>query len=145
MDEVDIGGVKVGQYATFTVDAFPDKVFKGEVEAIQPQAIIQDNVVNYDVIVGITDTFENLLRPKMTASVTINLDSQKGVLVIPAKAVKHEGGKAFVMVPGAAGKGYIQRPVTVGRESGDFVQVKAGLSKGDKVLVTSGTNQNQGM
>jgi HlyD family secretion protein len=145
VDEVDIGGVKVGQSASFTVDAFPDKVFKGTVEAIQPQAVIQDNVVNYDVIVGITDSFEDMLRPKMTASVTINLDSQKGVLVIPAKAVKHEGGKAFVLVPAASGKGFTQRPVTVGRESGDFVQIKAGLSSGDKVQVASGNNQNQGM
>jgi len=135
VDEVDIGGVKVGQKASFTVDAFPDKVFTGAVEAIQPQAIIQDNVVNYDVIIGIQDAFENMLRPKMTASVTIALDSQKGVLVIPAKAVKHEGGKAFVMVPDANGKGTVQRPVTLGRESGDFVHVKAGLSAGDKVLV----------
>ena len=145
VDEVDIGGVKEGQKATFTVDAFPDKVFNGNVEAIQPQAVIQDNVVNYDVIIGITDPFEGQLRPKMTASVTINLDSQKGVLVVPAKAVKHEGGKAYVMVPGAGGKGFTQRPVTVGREAGDFVQVKAGLSAGDKVLVASGTGNSQGM
>jgi len=72
----------------------------------------------------------------MTASVTINLDSTKGALVIPAKAVKHEGGKAVVMVPGP--KGPTPRPVTLGRESGDYVQVKAGLSQGDKVLVSGG-------
>lgn len=144
VDEVDIGGVKIGQQASFTVDAFPDKTFHGVVEAIYPQAIIQDNVVNYDVVIGITDAFEGLLRPQMTASVTINLDSQKGVLVIPAKAVKHEGGKAFVMVPSGTGKGATQWPVTLGRESGDFVQVKAGLSAGDKVLVASGGN-SQGM
>lgn len=134
VDEVDIGGVKVGQKATFTVDAFPDKVFGGTVSAIHPQAVIQDNVVNYAVIISITDPFENMLRPQMTASVTINLDSQKGTLVIPTKAVKHEGGKAYVMVP--TGKIMTQRPVTLGRESGDYVQVKAGLSEGDKVLVT---------
>jgi HlyD family secretion protein len=133
VDEVDIGGVKVGQKATFTVDAFPEKVFHGEVVAIRPQAVIQDNVVNYDVIIKITDPFVGELRPQMTASVTISLDSLKGVLVIPAKAVKHEGGKTFVMVP--SGKGTQQRPVTLGRESGDFVQVKAGISEGDKVLV----------
>jgi RND family efflux transporter MFP subunit len=145
VDEVDIGGVKVGQQAAFTVDAFPDKTFQGVVEAIYPQAIIQDNVVNYDVVIGITDPFEGQLRPQMTASVTINLDSQKGALVVPAKAVKHEGGKAFVMVPGAGGKGATQRPVILGRESGDFVQVKAGLSAGDKVLVAGGNAQSQGM
>ncbi|MEW6363864.1 MAG: efflux RND transporter periplasmic adaptor subunit [Acidobacteriota bacterium] len=135
VDEVDIGGVKIGQKATFTVDAFPDQVFDGVVEAIYPQAIIQDNVVNYDVIINITESYEGLLRPQMTATVTINLDSLKGALVIPVKAVRHEAGKAFVMVP--SGEGFTQRPVTLGRESGDFVQVKAGLSQGDKVLVAS--------
>jgi HlyD family secretion protein len=143
VDEVDIGGVRVGQTATFTVDAFPDKVFHGVVQAIRPQAVIQDNVVNYSVILTITDPYENILRPQMTASVTINLDSLKGALVVPVKAVKHDGGKTFVLVPGA--KGPVQRPVTLGRESGDFVQVKAGLSEGDKVLVPGGNSQSQGM
>jgi HlyD family secretion protein len=138
VDEVDIGGVQVGQKATFNVDAYPDRVFNGQVVAIHPQAILQDNVVNYDVIIKITDPFEGLLRPSMTASVTISLDSLKGVLVIPAKAVKHEGGKTYVTVP--SGKGTQQRPVTLGRESGDYVQVKAGVSEGDKVLV-SGNNR----
>jgi HlyD family secretion protein len=145
VDEVDIGGVKVGQKASFAVDAFTDKVFHGVVQAIRPQAIIQDNVVNYAVILTITDPFENMLRPQMTASVTINMDSLKGALVIPAKAVKHEGGKAFVTVPSPGGKGTVQRPVTLGKESGDFVQVKAGLSMGDKVLVAGGSNQSPGM
>lgn len=139
VDEVDIGGVKVGQKATFTVDAFPNKTFHGTVEAIHPQAVIQDNVVNYDVIIGIDDPFEGILRPTMTANVTITLSTLNGVLAVPLRAVKRENGRAFVMVPG--GKGMTQRPVTLGRESGDYVQIKAGLSEGDKVFVPGG---NQG-
>lgn len=135
VDEVDIGGVKVGQKATFTVDAFPDKVFAAEVEAIYPQAVIQDNVVNYTVILKILDPFEGLLRPQMTASVTITLDTVKGVLVVPSRAVRRQDGKTVVMVPGP--KGPVPRPVTLGRDFGDVVQVKAGLSEGDRVLVTA--------
>ena len=144
VDEVDIGGVKVGQEATFTVDAYPNKTFKGTVEAIHPQAVIQDNVVNYDVIIGINDAFEGILRPTMTANVTITLNTLSGALAIPMRAVKRENGKTFVMIP--EGKGMIQRPVTLGRESGDFVQIKAGLSEGDKVFVPGGgQNAEQGM
>ena len=144
MDEVDIGGVKVGQKATFTVDAYPNKTFHGTVEAIHPQAVIQDNVVNYDVIIGIDDPFEGILRPTMTANVTITLNTLANVLAIPLRAVKRESGKAFVMVPN--GKGMVQRPVTLGRESGDFVQIKAGLSEGDKIFVPGGNQgADQGM
>ena len=80
----------------------------------------------------------------MTASVTINLDSTKGALVIPTKAVKHEAGKAFVMVPSGKGREMVQRPVTLGRESGEFVQVKAGLSPGDKILVAGSGRGSEG-
>jgi len=115
VDEVDIGRVKVGQAATFTVDAFPDKTFNAVVEAIYPQAVIQDNVVNYAVVLGIQDAFEGLLRPQMTASVSITLDTTKGALVVPVRAIKHEGGKAFVQIP--QGKGLVKM---VG---GDFVDL----------------------
>ncbi len=143
VDEVDIGGVKVGQQATFTVDAYPNKTFHGTVEAIHPQAVIQDNVVNYDVIIGITDPFEGILRPTMTANVTITLNTLSGVLAVPLRAVKRENGKAFVMVP--EGKQMVQRPITLGRESGDYVQVKAGLSQGDKILQPGNSNGSSDM
>lgn len=143
VDEVDIGGVKAGQQATFTVDAYPGKTFHGTVEAIHPQAVIQDNVVNYDVIIGITDPFEGILRPTMTANVTITLNTLNGVLAIPLRAVKRENGKASVMVP--EGKQMIPRTVTLGRESGDYVQVKAGLSEGDKILLPGNNNGSSEM
>jgi len=133
VDEVDIGGVKAGQKATFTVDAFQDRTFNGVVEAVYPQAVIQDNVVNYDVIIRITDPFEGLLRPQMTASVTITLGALKDVLAIPLKAVIHENGRAFVKVKD--GNALVSRSVTLGRESGDFVQVTSGLTLGDRILI----------
>ena len=74
VDEVDIGKVKVGQRAVFTVDAFPGTEFEGQVSAIYPKAVIQDNVVNYDVVVDIQTPYHGRLRPEMTASVTIFLE-----------------------------------------------------------------------
>ena len=79
-----------------------------------------------------------LLRPTMTANVTITLNTLNGVLAIPMRAVKRENGKSFVMIPSGNGKGLVQRPVTLGRESGEYVQIKAGLSVGDKVFVPGG-------
>lgn len=133
VDEVDIGNVKVGQKATFTVDAFPDKTFKAEVEAIYPDAVIKDNVVYYATILKILDNYEGYLRPQMTASVTIHLDTLEGVPVIPIRAVKRENGSTFVFVK--EGEKVIKKQVSLGRESQDLVEVKGGLSIGDKVLV----------
>jgi putative ABC transport system ATP-binding protein len=98
VDEVDIGKVKVGQKASFTVDSFPSREFAGQVTAIYPRAVIQENVVNYDVVVEITDKYDGLLRPEMTASVTIQLDARDNVLTVPVKAVKRDHGRNVVFV-----------------------------------------------
>ena len=72
VDEVDIGRVRPGLAATFTVDTYPEREFSGTVTAIYPKAVLQDNVVNYLTIVTVADP-GGLLRPEMTANVTIEL------------------------------------------------------------------------
>src|SRR5262245_1414620 len=76
VDEVDIGKVKLGQRVTFNVDAFPAQDFAGAVSAIYPSATIQDNVVKYVVAIAIDDEQRGLLRPEMTASVRIQLETR---------------------------------------------------------------------
>ncbi len=73
VDEVDIGRVKLGGPASFTVDTYPDSVFKGTVHAIYPKAILEDNVVNYLTIISFSAPAETL-RPGMTANVSIETD-----------------------------------------------------------------------
>ena len=145
VDEVDIGNVQTGQRCVFTVDAFPSREFHGTVAAIYPNAVIQENVVNYDVVVQITDPYEALLRPEMTASVTIFLKKRKRVLAIPARAVKREHGKNIVYVPTKTGPE--PRRVKVGWKDGQWIEIAAGLQDGETVLldkpVTShGGNEN---
>ncbi len=133
VDEVDIGKVKVGQRATFTVDAFPAHEFEGRVSAIYPKAIIQDNVVNYDVVVDVETPYHGLLRPEMTASVTIFLDQRQGVLAIPTRAVRRERGKTTVYVHE---NGRTQpRDVKLGWRDGAWVEVAAGLQEGETILL----------
>lgn len=141
IDEVDIGKVKVGQKATFTVDSFPEKVFNASVEAIYPDATIKDNVVYYATILKIEDQFEDYLRPQMTASVTVHLDTLSGVLAVPLRAVKRDNGLPYVMVK--EGQKAQKRQVSLGRESGDLVEVKSGLSLGDFVLVQTRSGEGQ--
>ena len=133
VDEVDIGKIRVGQKALFTVDTFPDREFMGDVVAIYPKAVIQDNVVNYDVVVEITTAYEGLLRPEMTASVTITLEARQGVLAVPVKAVKREQGKSilYVLVDGRSEP----RQAKLGWRDGQWVEVVKGVSEGQTVLL----------
>ena len=135
VDEVDIGKVHVGQKAVFTVDAFPDREFAGEVVAIYPKAVIQENVVNYDVVVSITTAYEGLLRPEMTANVTIYLEAREGVLAVPARAVKRERGRSILYVL-ADGRPE-PRPVKLGWRDGQWVEVVSGVREGQTVLLKS--------
>jgi len=133
VDEVDIGKVAPGQKAVFTVDAFPACEFTGKVVAIYPKAVIQENVVNYDVVVEITASYDGLLRPEMTASVTILLEARENVLTVPVKAVKRERGKSVVYV---LANGLPQpREIKVGWKDAQWAEVLSGLDEGETVLV----------
>lgn len=133
VDEVDIGKIKTGQECTFTVDAFPGREFHGRVIAIYPDAVIQENVVNYDVVVEITDSYKGLLRPEMTASVTIFLEERKQVLAVPARAVKRERGRNIVYLPAKVGPE--PRRVEIGWKDGQWIEIAAGLKEGETVLL----------
>lgn len=89
VDEVDIGAVSVGQATSFTLDAFPSRVFRGRVVAVNPQAIVRDNVVSYAVIVSITESYGDELRPEMTASVRLKLGSKAMGSVFPSNPPGH--------------------------------------------------------
>ncbi|HAJ57327.1 MAG TPA: efflux RND transporter periplasmic adaptor subunit [Candidatus Omnitrophica bacterium] len=132
VDETDIGRVKVGQKAIFTVDTYPDKEFTGKVKAIYPKAIIQENVVNFDVVIEIDGSNEELLRPDMTTSVTIYQEERGGVLVIPRSAVIREGAGKFVLVKQDNGS-FGKREVKTGMTSGSDIEVVSGLDEGDIV------------
>lgn len=134
VDEVDIGRVSVGQKATFSVDAFPGEEFEATVDAIIPQAKIRDNVVNYTVILDITGGKKELLRPDMTASVTITTGTQQDVLVLPSRAIQRDtDGRPYVLVE-EAGKP-VRREISIGEVRGEEVRVRAGLSEGEEVIV----------
>lgn len=134
VDETDIGRVKIGQKALFTVDTYPDKEFTGKVKAIYPKAIIQENVVNYDVVIEIDDPNIELLRPDMTTSATIYQEERKGVLVIPRAAVTKEGNSKFVFAQQSSGA-FEKKTVKTGMQNGKDVEVVSGLSEGDVISI----------
>jgi HlyD family secretion protein len=87
VDEADVGRVKVGQAATFTVDSFPGRTFTGEVVQIRKAPLVVQNVVTYDVVVSARNPEQRLL-PGMTANVRIVIVQKESVLQIPNAALR---------------------------------------------------------
>jgi RND family efflux transporter MFP subunit len=132
VDEVDIGKVKAGQRARFTVDAYPADDFEGKVVSVYPKATIQDNVVKYVVAIEISTPYEGRLRPEMTTAVAIQMESRE-VLAIPSGAVRREGGKHLVFV-WANGRAEA-REVRLGWKDGPWTEVAGGLAEGQEILL----------
>ena len=86
VDETDMGDIRPGMQANVTVEAYPERRFVGIVEKIEPQALVQQNVTMFPVIVRL-DNSSGLLRPGMNAEVEIELAQATGVLLIPNNAV----------------------------------------------------------
>jgi HlyD family secretion protein len=87
VNEADIGRIRPGQIVTFTVDAFPDDVFQGEVGKVRLNASMTQNVVTYTVEV-ITDNSTGRLLPYLTANVQFEMNRRNGVLMAPNSALR---------------------------------------------------------
>lgn len=87
VDEADISKIKAGMEANFTVDAYPDKKFKGIVSQIRLSPTVTQNVVTYNVVISV-DNSHLLLKPGMTANVTFVAQSKRDVLKIPNAALR---------------------------------------------------------
>lgn len=87
VDEADIGSVKVGQNASFTVDAYPNDVFEGKVTQVRISPTTTSNVVTYEVLIS-TQNPDHKLIPGLTANVTIKTKEAKNVLTIPLKVLR---------------------------------------------------------
>lgn len=149
VSESDIGGVLLGQRATFKVDAFPERDFEGKVAQVRQAPITVQNVVTYDVVVNV-DNPELLLKPGMTANVNIVTARAKNVVRVPIDALRFvphghsedANGAAAADVPGTqttvwVPNGHRIKPlsITTGLSDGTWVEMKdGGLEQGDLVV-----------
>ena len=147
IDEADIGGVKEGQRVTFTVDAFPDDQFEGQVTQVRQQATTESNVVTYEVVISAPNN-ELKLKPGLTANVTIFTLEKNDVLTAPAKALRfipneallHEGQtiedvEAPVKVWPLEGNVFKAHAVEAGTTNGVLTEIVSGIKEGTEVLV----------
>ncbi|PWE00464.1 efflux RND transporter periplasmic adaptor subunit [Marinilabilia rubra] len=170
VDEADIGQVEVGQEVAFTVDAFPDTEFKGEVIQIRLEPAVESNVVTYTVIIDAPNS-ELKLKPGLTASVTIVTRQVKNVPVVPVAALRFEPDQGMLgempPFPGKPGRfagrpdgeenkrtdgdndkiwvmedGKIhQIPVQAGLEDGVMAEISRGINVGDSIVTGLQSNQ----
>ena len=88
VSEADIGAIQSGMNATVTVDAYPDRPFRGSVEKIEPQAVVQQSVTMFPVLITISNV-EGLLKPGMNGEVSILIERRDNVLAVPNDAIRN--------------------------------------------------------
>jgi HlyD family secretion protein len=155
VDEADIGNMKVGQDVEFSVDAYPDITFKGRVSQVRNAPTIVENVVTYDVVVGVDNPArENgnspLLKPGMTANVSIVLQHKEAAIKIPNAALRfspeaedkdrtqrrqrEKGPGVWVLENGKAKR----VPVKTGISDGSYTELVSGnISQGQELIIDS--------
>ena len=147
VDEADIGDVKEGERVSFTVDAFPNDVFEGQVTQVRQEATTTNNVVTYEVVISAPN--EQLkLKPGLTANVTIYTAEKQGVLSVSTKALR------FTPTPETVGKMKIAdckgknklwtkqgntlqaHSVQLGMSDGIHTDILSGLAEGTEIVTT---------
>ena len=150
VDETDIGSVKVGQTATFTVDSYTGKTFTARVSKISQtdtsnswdtsssssssSSTSSASVIYYYVTLDVDDP-EGLLLPAMTARVEIDTADKAGALVVPISTLKTDSNGSYVVVKQADGS-QENRYVSTGIYSDEYAEILEGLSEGEEVVST---------
>ncbi len=161
VDEADISRIRLHQNASFTVDAYPEQQFKGEVVQIRSAPIITQNVVTYIVVVNV-DNSDLKLKPGMTANVSVEVARKEDVLTLPPVALRFkpkmkvaEGKEKRAGSPGKREGGGQQvyllkenKPVAVPVKTGignnvSIELVEGALREGDEVVVEQVGGENK--
>jgi HlyD family secretion protein len=134
IDETDIGQVRIGQPVVITLDAFPDEEIEGEVTAIKSIGAVSGGIITYEVRVDIAST-KLPIRSDMTASATVVVEEKENVLLIPNRAIRHEGDTEYVEILNPSGGAEVRRVAIATGASNDIVtEVITGLKEGDVVV-----------
>jgi len=150
VNETDIGNIQPGQQATVTVDAYPDRPFRGTVEKIEPQAVVQQNVTMFPVLVAVSNR-EGLLMPGMNGEVSVLVERRENVVSVPNDAVRPPRDITTAAAALGLDPDSVRRQVQAqftggpggngGPNGGDRVET---TSRGDVVLDESQAPESQG-
>ena len=142
VDETDIGEVAIGQAVSFTVDAYPGRIFHGTVSDISKKeysSSSSSSVVYYTVYVSINADESSGLYPSMTARAEIMGRESKDALVIPVTALRSDATGSYVYVKDGndVTKVYVKTGITTDKE----VEIISGLNENDQIVVSGTVSQ----
>lgn len=149
VSESDIGGIKNGNKATFTVDAYPKRLFEGTVTQVRQSPQTVQNVITYDVVISVNNP-DLALKPGLTAATRIIIDRRSGVLRVPNQALRYvptgtalgDTKQACVWVLRDGSPVPVQ--VAVGLDDDEFTEIAQGdLKVDDRVIVAEQRNSTK--
>lgn len=131
LNELDVAKVKLGQRVTLAFDAIDGLNITGEVAEIDSLGTISQGVVSYNVKIAF-DVQDDRVKPNMSVSASIILDSKPDVLMVPSSALKSQGGSSYVeiLVNGVPQK----KTVTIGSNNDTETEIINGINEGDDVV-----------
>lgn len=142
VSESDIGGIKPGNKATFTVDAYPKRIFEGAVTQVRQSPQTVQNVVTYDIVIGV-DNSDLALRPGLTAASRIVTDERKNVMRVPNQALRYSPKDLSRAAPPDHTRVWVLRndaPVAIavatGLEDDSFTEIVNGDVKPGDLVIT---------
>ncbi len=125
--------IAIGQKAAFQSPTIPGKTFNGNVTFIQPMLDSQTRTLAVRIELSNTD---GILRPGLYGDVTLTKDASEAVLTVPRSAVLDSGERQTVIVQVDEGR-FEPRNVTLGERSGDLIEIRNGVSEGERVVVSA--------
>ena len=131
--EADIGQIKSGQSVEIVADAYPDRVFKGKVKLIAPEAIVERDVTLFEVRVALETGIEKL-QSGMNVDLQFLGDRLENALVVPTVAIVTNKGETGVLIPDAKNQPKFQS-VIIGFSVGNQIQILQGIKAGERVFV----------
>ena len=152
VSESDIGGIKNANKATFTVDAFPKRTFNGAVNQVRQSPQTVQNVVTYDVVVGVDNT-DLTLKPGMTAATRIIIDQRNDVVRVPSQGLRYTPGGSAAVAGGKAAQAQVwvlrdgkpvAVPVTAGLDDDSFTEIVKGELKPDDQIIVAEQRSAEG-
>lgn len=147
LNEVDAAKVVIGSAATLTLDALPGTILTGKVTKIDTIGTVSQNVVSYDAEISLDKQFDKL-KPGMSVTAEITVSEKQAVLLVPNEAITTEGNSTTVMVinNGSSRRTEVtpdrtreKRTITVGLTGDTETEVVSGLTEGERVVVSSGS------